>query len=104
MEKKHYINFKFIKITRKCKIKLLNSFNILSNRIIRTKTKGIKDESYALSITGKGNIIKFRENIGFKHPKKIRKLDLIIRSYKANSRNIEVFDNIKRELMIPFSK
>ena len=86
------------------KLMLLDNFDIISNRIIRTKMNSIKDQSYVLSITGKGNIIKFRENIGFKHPNKIRKLDLMIKSYMANSRNIEMFENMKRELIISFSK
>ena len=86
------------------KLMLLDNFAIISNRIIRTKINSIKDKSYVLSITGKDNIIKFRENIGFKHPNKIRKLDLMISSYMANSRNIEMFENMKKELTIPFLK
>ncbi|MBI2541529.1 hypothetical protein HYV80_02365 [Candidatus Woesearchaeota archaeon] len=80
---------------------MLLDFDIESNKIIRNKPNSNKDKCYTLAITGKDNIIKFKENIGFKHPNKARKLDLMILSYKANSRNTEAFGNMKRELMIP---
>lgn len=77
---------------------LFNNFGISSNKIIRTKPNSIKDRSYVLSITGKGNIIRLKESIGFKHPNKVRKLDLMIGSYTANSRNINAFEKLKMEL------
>jgi len=80
---------------------MLFSFDIKSNNIIRTKSNSLKDKSYVLSITGKDNIAKFRENIGFKHPEKARKLNLMIKSYIANSRNIREFEKLKRELLTP---
>ncbi|MBI2650477.1 hypothetical protein HYX04_04125 [Candidatus Woesearchaeota archaeon] len=80
---------------------MLFSFGIKSNRITRTKSNSLKDKSYVLSITGKDNIAKFRENIGFKHPEKARKLNLMVKSYIANSRNIREFEKLKVELMFP---
>ncbi|MBI2101971.1 hypothetical protein HYT53_05165 [Candidatus Woesearchaeota archaeon] len=90
-----------LKLLEEVKLMLLD-FDINSNKIIRTKPNSIKDNSYVLSITGKENIIKFKEEIYFKHPKKARKLDLMVKSYGANSRNVEEFKKIKMELMIPF--
>ena len=80
---------------------MLLDFGIQSNAIIRTKANSLKDKSFVLSITGKDNIFTFREKIGFKHPKKAKKLDLMVKSYGASSRNAEEFKKIKKELMIP---
>ncbi len=90
-----------LQLLEEIKLTLSSNFNIHSNNIIRTKINSIKDKSYVLSITGKDNIIKFRENIGFKHPEKSRKLDLMVRSYGANSRNIKKFEKLKIELFNP---
>ena len=91
-----------LKLLEDVKSILLNNFNISSNRIIRTKPNSNKDKSYVLSITGKENFVQFKESIGFKHPLKIKRLILMIKSYSATSKNKELFERIKREL--PFKK
>ena len=83
---------------------LLNNFGIKSNKIIRTKKNSNYDRSFVLTITGKDNLTEFKDNIGFKHPNKIRRLNFILRSYEATSRNKEKFEKIRRELVIPFVK
>ena len=65
------------------KTTLDRDFNISSNKIgINIKIKGEKKfTNYVLSITGKSNFEKFREHIGFYHPDKINRLNLMIDSY-----------------------
>ena len=76
---------------------LSSRFNIKTNRLVRNKPGA---ECYVLYITKKEGFIKFRELIGFKHPSKIRKLDLIIESYgNTYSRNRYGFERIKKKLM-----
>lgn len=62
---------------------LTNNFEIISNKISKcVKNKDSREfVNYVLSITGKENFIKFKEEIGFTHPDKIRKLNLMIHSY-----------------------
>lgn len=71
-----------LKILRKIK-KVLREININSNKIYRNNKNNIDDRSYVLSISGKLNIMQVRNKIGFKHPKKLELLDLIILSYSA---------------------
>lgn len=80
---------------------MLLEFGIHSNNIIRTKSGDLNDHSHVLSITGRENISKFKGHIGFSHPNKRRKLDLMIESYIAVSKNIEKYKKLKAELMIP---
>ena len=54
-----------------------------------------------MGITGKDNILKFKESIGFKHPKKVKKLDLMIRTFKITSKHRDEFEKLKMELSIP---
>lgn len=63
---------------------LFNNFGINSNQIYKYVKKRDAKEfvNYVLSITGRDNFIKFREEIGFTHPNKLCKLDLMINSYK----------------------
>jgi len=74
---------------------------IHSNKIIRTKPHSNYDQSYVLTITGKKNFIKFQRHIGFKHPRKIKKLQLLLDSYNATSRNKAAFEKLKNELARP---
>ena len=62
---------------------LQENFNIKSNKISKyTKKVGNKEfVNYVLSITGKENFIKFREEINFIHPLKKEKLEIMINSY-----------------------
>lgn len=69
------------RILQEIKNILLNNFDIPSNRIIRNKPDSEEDRSYLLFITGRVNIVNFRNRIGFLHPTKKRKIDLIIESY-----------------------
>lgn len=78
--------------------KLLYNLNIKTNKIIRTKNNSNYDKSFVLSITGKDNITNFKKKIGFKHPNKIKKLNLMIKSYNATSKNKEAFEKLKREI------
>lgn len=59
-------------------------FGIKCNKIIsfRRKLKGREFITWKLSITGKDNFIKFRDNINFTHPDKVKKLISMINSYK----------------------
>jgi len=82
------------RILEDVKCLLLISFGIKTNSIIRNG----KGDAYVLSITGKGNIAKFKERIGFLHPLKVRRLDLMVESYQATSKNKELFDDIKKRL------
>jgi len=49
----------------------------------------------------KKNFIKFQRHIGFKHPRKIKKLQLLLDSYNATSRNKAAFEKLKNELARP---
>lgn len=62
---------------------LENDFNMTTNKLISFERKfGNKVFiTWKLSITGKENFVKFRDEINFKHPEKIKKLDLMINSY-----------------------
>ena len=62
---------------------LEKDFNIKSNRIISFKRilDGKEFITWKLSITGKENFEKFRDQIGFSHSEKKNKLDLMINSY-----------------------
>jgi hypothetical protein len=84
------------RILEEIKIMLLNDFNIKSNNIIKNKRE---DCCYVLGISGKDNFIKFRKEIGFKHPKKSKILDLIIESYgKTIHKNKKGFNKIYNKL------
>ena len=76
----------------------LYSLGIETNSIIRTKAKSNYDHSFVLSITGKKNFLKFRRKVGFKHPQKARRVDQIIFSYNATSKNKYGFESLKREI------
>lgn|SRR3989344_4096379 len=79
---------------------LFTNFRIFTNKIIRTNSNNQDDRSFVLNITGKENFIKFKHYIGFKHPIKIARLDLIIRSYSATpKRNRKEFLRLKEELL-----
>jgi len=74
---------------------ILLEFDIKTNTIIKNRS----DRCYILGISGRENFIKFKEKIGFKHPTKIKKLDLIILSYKKTySKNNKGFKEIKKKL------
>jgi hypothetical protein len=84
------------RILEEIKDMLLSDFDIKSNNIIvLDKNKG----GFVLGISGKDNFVKFRNKIGFKHPKKTKRLNLIIKSYgKSFHRNKEGFDNVYKIL------
>ena len=75
---------------------LLSKQNITTNKIIRNKISDY-DKTFVLSITGKENYILFQEKIGFKHPRKMKMLELIILSYNSTFRNKVNFDKLKKE-------
>ena len=75
---------------------LLSEQNITTNKIIRNKISDY-DKTFVLSITGKENYILFQEKIGFKHPRKMKMLELIILSYNSTFRNKVNFDKLKKE-------
>ena len=88
-----------IRLLKDVKELLLNNFGIKTNRIFRNRSNSDYDKSFVLSITGKGNFVKFKENIGFKIPYKKGRAHLIIESYgKTFSRNKKGFDKIKEKL------
>ena len=89
-----------IKILEETKIILLNDFDIKTNRIIRNRPKSDYDKSYILSITGKDNMIKYRNRIGFLHPDKIRRLNLVLKSYEATSKNVVKFNELIKEYKV----
>lgn len=77
---------------------------ISTNRIIRNRPIGHRDKTYILGITGKQNFIAFREKIGFKHPRKLKMLTLIVESYNSTSKNEAKFIELKekiKELAVP---
>ena len=75
---------------------LFKDFGIKSNQIIVCdKTKGC----FVLGISGKENFTKFKRAIEFKHPRKIKKLGLIIQSYgNTFNRNRDGFNKIYNQL------
>lgn len=93
-----------VRLLSEVKFLLLKEFNISSNKIIRNNANNPKDQCYVLSITGKDNLSEFKKNIGFLHPYKTRRLNLIIKSYGATSRNEVEFEKLKRELLTPSLK
>lgn len=88
-----------LKILEEIKNILLSRFQIYSNKIIPTAKNRADDKTFVLAISGKGNISKFKDNIGFKHPKKIKKLELTMKSYYATFRNKVEFEKLKEELI-----
>ncbi len=76
----------------------LYKVGIISNKIIRNDPLGNRDKTSALSVTGRENFILFKEKIGFKHPRKIKMLDLIIESYTATSRKKEKFNKFRKKV------
>jgi len=84
--------------------RILENLGIRTNKIIMNYKLSNYDKSFVLSITGKDNFIKFKEKIGFKHPRKIKMLGLIIKSYKATSKHQKRFLKLKEkinELVVP---
>lgn len=77
--------------------KILKNLGILSNKIIKN-AKVKKDCSNVLAITGKENLVKFKENIGFLHPIRSKRLNLMIRTYNAPHKHKILFENLKKEL------
>lgn len=78
---------------------LNNNFKIKTNEIIHYTKKNYK-KCYYLDITGKENILKFKNVIGFKHPKKIKKINLLLKTYgNTFSRNKAGFDKLYKELV-----
>src|SRR3989344_980260 len=78
---------------------ILIKYPIKTNKIVRSKPESNYDKTFVLNITGKENFLLFKENIGFKHPSKIKRLDFIIRSYNCTySRNRSNFNNLLRDL------
>ncbi len=72
-----------LQLLREIKNILVNNFLIFSNKISKY-VKIVEDKkftNYVLSITGKENFIKFKEEIGFSHPLKIKRLNKMINSY-----------------------
>ena len=88
-----------LRLLKEIKLILLTRFHIKSNQIYRNKPNHVKDHSYVLCITGKGNILNFNKNIGFKHPDKAKRLNLMIKSYSYTSKNKKEYEKIKRALI-----
>ena len=78
--------------------KILETFGMKTNKIIKNHNSSKRDKSFLLSITGKENFIKFQKKINFKHPRKIKMLNLIIESYNATSKNKLKFLQLKKKL------
>ncbi len=74
---------------------LLKKFNITSNKIIKNSPN---DNCYILAISGKENILKFKENINFKHPTKFKRLNLMIKTFTVTSKHKKKFEKLKKEL------
>lgn len=78
---------------------LLKEFNIKTSDIIRNNCNSDYDLTYYIGISEKINFIRFRDIIGFKHPSKIKRLNLIIESYgNTFSRNKKGYNKIKEKL------
>lgn len=90
-----------IKILEEIKEILVSRFQIYSNKIIKTANNRADDKTFVLEISGKDNISKFKDNIGFKHPKKVKKLELMLKSYYATFRSKAEFEKLKMELLFP---
>lgn len=72
--------------------------DIRTNKIIRNRANSDYDQSFVLSVTGQKNFIKFQQKIGFKHPRKIKMLQLIIDSYGSTSKYKEMFEMLNLKL------
>ncbi len=91
------------KMLEDIKLILSQDFGIITNKLFRSSTKtGNKiDRTYHLIITGKSNLIKFNELIGFKSKYKDKELNLAISSYgKTHHRNPEGFHTTYRALLL----
>lgn len=86
-----------IKMIMQIKSTLESVFGIYANTIIKD-SKGDKIW-YVISITGKSNFIVFKEELGFTHPRKAKRLELILKSYNATyKRNKLAFIGLYNEL------
>jgi intein/homing endonuclease len=85
-----------LNLLKDIKFLLENDFGITSNKIIQNHQG--RDRCFILSITGKENFIKFQEQINFKHPKKIRNLNLMIKSYSCTYKTQSKFNELRADL------
>jgi intein/homing endonuclease len=77
---------------------LLMAWGIQPNAIIRTNAQA-RDKSYVLAITGKENILRYGREVGFMHPRKVRMLEFMIRSFYATSKSKDRFNALQSELV-----
>lgn len=78
---------------------ILCFLGVISNKIYRNKPNSSYDKSFVLSITGKENLQIFREKIGFKHPKRLLILDLLLETYTATpKRNPILCEKLKKKM------
>jgi intein/homing endonuclease len=77
---------------------LVMNYEIQTNKIARTRPRSNYDRSYVLSITGRKNILKFHEEIGFTHPRKTCLLRIMIDSYGATAKRFELFTELELQL------
>ncbi len=77
---------------------VLKRYNIVTNKIIRNNPNSSRDQSFVLAVTGKENLSRFQGVIKFKHPRKIKMLDLIMESYEATPKNKARFLKLKEKL------